>query len=199
MAYLEFPLNFKRQFADSLDADYRMNTAQREAYLASPLRYAGQIVFDTEEGKPYYLKADKTAWLPFGGGETIIGTKGVTTTVPQPNARLIYDLASDKWVAEQQSVTDDEELFLLPFKYEGKMAYVNYDPALDYSGVWLQLLPLSLCTVKGEGDIDLPADLTNWGHRLDHWSVMGSGGSDGSGTGSTLNRIHSAEYSDAYN
>ncbi|WP_299988753.1 tail fiber domain-containing protein [uncultured Pontibacter sp.] len=67
---LDFALRFKRQYADSIDADFRMTTAQREAYLNSPLKYAGMPVFDTTEGKPYYLSAGLDSWIAYGTGST---------------------------------------------------------------------------------------------------------------------------------
>jgi hypothetical protein len=67
MARLEFPLQFKRQYAAPLDVDSIFDTTlERESYLKSPIRYAGQQVIDLEEGKAYFLNAAKDSWVLVG-------------------------------------------------------------------------------------------------------------------------------------
>lgn len=76
---LDFPLQFKRQFASSLDVDSTFKTiTELNAYLANPLRYVGQLATcDEEEGKLYILNKTKDAWLILGEkGESIKGDKG---------------------------------------------------------------------------------------------------------------------------
>jgi hypothetical protein len=59
----DFALQFKRQYADSLDADYKMTTSQRSTYLTSGNRYEGMIVYDTDLEKHFYLNKDLNAWV----------------------------------------------------------------------------------------------------------------------------------------
>jgi hypothetical protein len=82
MAYISFPLSYKRQFAQPLDIDSVFSDTQdRLDYLTNPLRYAGQIVADTEAGKVYMLNAARTAWTEIGPGAGGAGTvtKAVST------------------------------------------------------------------------------------------------------------------------
>jgi hypothetical protein len=62
---LDFPLQFKRQFAKSLDVDSTfLTTVELNAYLTNPLRYVGQLATcEEEEGKLYILNKTKDAWL----------------------------------------------------------------------------------------------------------------------------------------
>ena len=76
---LDFPLQFKRQFAKSLDVDSTFTTrVELDAYLTNPLRYTGQLATcDEEEGKLYILNKTKDAWLTLGQkGDT--GATGAT-------------------------------------------------------------------------------------------------------------------------
>ena len=64
MANLLFPLQFQRQYAGPLDIDSVFETtADRNAYLTSPLRYAGQLAFDKELSLFYYMSADLSTWV----------------------------------------------------------------------------------------------------------------------------------------
>ena len=76
---VDFPLQFKRQFAKSLDVDSTfLTTVELNAYLTNPLRYVGQLATcDEEEGKLYILNKTKDAWLVLGQkGDT--GATGAT-------------------------------------------------------------------------------------------------------------------------
>lgn len=66
---LPLPLQFERQYAASVEPDFSLTNTQRTAYLQSAIRYAGMIVFDTDEGKLYTLNAAKDKWLPIGEGD----------------------------------------------------------------------------------------------------------------------------------
>lgn len=72
MAYTEFPLQFKRQYAAPLDIDGVFTTnAEMQAYLTDPVRYAGQPVTCLEfPTKVFILNAARTAWGEVGGGDT---------------------------------------------------------------------------------------------------------------------------------
>jgi hypothetical protein len=66
----DFALQFKRQYADSLDADYMKTTTERLAYVNSPNnRYEGMIVYDTTLKKHFYLSSDLTNWVEFSQSE----------------------------------------------------------------------------------------------------------------------------------
>jgi len=70
MAYTEFPLQFKRQYAASLDKDsvFATNT-EMQAYLSDPVRHAGQIVSCGEfPDKIYILNQERDAWNEVSGG-----------------------------------------------------------------------------------------------------------------------------------
>jgi hypothetical protein len=67
MTQLDFPLQFKRQYAGPLDADTVFATsAERTAFLANPLCYAGMMVYDLEQDKPYWVNADKSGYAGAG-------------------------------------------------------------------------------------------------------------------------------------
>ena len=66
MAYIEFPLQISRQYAAPLDVSSVMTSAEKTTYLANPVRYAGQVVYDSTEQKLYVLNSDKDAWLEVG-------------------------------------------------------------------------------------------------------------------------------------
>ena len=81
---LDFPLQFKRQFAKSLDVDSTfLTTVELNAYLTNPLRYVGQLATcEEEEGKLYILNKTKDAWLLLGqkgdtGATGAVGAKGI--------------------------------------------------------------------------------------------------------------------------
>lgn len=78
---LDFPLQFKRQFAKSLDVDSTFSTlVELNAYLTNPLRYVGQLATcEEEEGKLYILNKTKDAWLILGQ-KGDIGATGATGT-----------------------------------------------------------------------------------------------------------------------
>lgn len=65
MAYLEFPLQFKRQFAAPLDIDQKFSTtAERTAYLSSALCTTGLTAYDAETDNMYYVSS--TGWKEIG-------------------------------------------------------------------------------------------------------------------------------------
>ena len=81
---LDFPLQFKRQFAKSLDVDSTfLTTVELNAYLTNPLRYVGQLATcEEEEGKLYILNKTKDAWLLLGqkgdtGATGAVGANGI--------------------------------------------------------------------------------------------------------------------------
>lgn len=89
-AQLPFPLQFLRQFAGSLDADFSFaTTAERMDYLSSPRCYPGQLIFDAQVGRPFFVNADKTGFL--GLSEAIV-TQQHTLSVAQ-NGQKEFDLS----------------------------------------------------------------------------------------------------------
>jgi len=102
MADLEFPLQFKRQYAAPLDVDYVFaTTAERNAYLTNARRYAGQIVSDLEDGLVYCLSASRDAWTPIG--------------TPSSDSR-IYNMAEGQAVFNIHRVQMREMFFLATFQ-----------------------------------------------------------------------------------
>jgi hypothetical protein len=65
MANLLFPLSLKRQYSGSLDPDLTFSTTvELNAYLSSPLRYAGQIVTCQEqESSLFVISNDTNSWI----------------------------------------------------------------------------------------------------------------------------------------
>ena len=96
MDYIEFPLQFRRQFAGPLDdSSVFQTTAARNSYLAlSEIKYAGQIVVDLEDGRAYKLNysesTDVWSWaelsLGASGPQGATGAAGATAfTSTRPN------------------------------------------------------------------------------------------------------------------
>ena len=81
MAEFLFPLQFRRQYAASLDLDTVFpTTSARLDYLTNPRRYPGQIVADLEDENIYYLNSLGTSWNSVaGGGETF--TQNLTVSL----------------------------------------------------------------------------------------------------------------------
>lgn len=71
MATIISPIQYLRQFAGPIDADSVFETtAARNAYLTSPRRYPGQLVYDLQADAAFFLNADGNAWVPASGGGT---------------------------------------------------------------------------------------------------------------------------------
>ena len=106
------PIVFQRQIASPLDVDTVFsNTFNRNAYLTSPRRYAGQIVSDLEANAIFVLDSTRTTWLSAGSGgsgsSTLHGLTDVNVTegVGIDGQYLKYDNATGKWVAHTVSAT----------------------------------------------------------------------------------------------
>jgi hypothetical protein len=89
MAELQFPLQFKRQYSGPLDADLVFDTiVNKNTYLSSPLRYAGQICSCVEEnGKIFILNNTLDEWVEIN--TTIIGQNGIQVTSTNYNTWTI--------------------------------------------------------------------------------------------------------------
>ncbi|TXK23327.1 hypothetical protein FVR03_22780 [Pontibacter qinzhouensis] len=126
MAKLEFPLQFKRQYADAIDADYKFTTEERQAYLTNPLRYAGMPCYDITEDKPYYLSAGLDAWLEYGRIEEPIFKVYVKAGNPQGLHYIrisgVDDYNSNTFAS---TLTDANMLDIASVPYN--TAYNNYD------------------------------------------------------------------------
>jgi hypothetical protein len=67
MSKIIFPLQFERQYSGPLDVNQIFDlTADRVTYLTNPLRYAGQLVSDLQDGKTYKLNSSLNAWDEVG-------------------------------------------------------------------------------------------------------------------------------------
>ena len=102
MANLDFPLQFKRQYAAPLDLDAVFSTAAlRTTYLTNPRRYAGMLVSDLENiGKIYQLSADTNSWIEAGGsssgsGSKVFATEAARTAFLSDDKRIPGMLATD--------------------------------------------------------------------------------------------------------
>jgi len=95
MATLLFPLQFKRQYSGPLDADNVFTlTTDRTTYLTNPLRYAGQIVFDTQDTTLYYLNSSLDTWISIATNTSLSALSSVyfnanTTTLSALNCSLV--------------------------------------------------------------------------------------------------------------
>lgn len=70
-------VQLERQFAEHIEPDYNMTTAERTAYLGNPLRYAGQVVFDTDLSALFFLNNNLNGWIAIGGTPPIEDTDDV--------------------------------------------------------------------------------------------------------------------------
>ena len=76
MAYIEFPLQFSRQNAAPLDVSSVMSSADKASYLSNPVRYAGQVVYDSDTEKLYVLSSNRSEWLEVGSSSTGVSDLG---------------------------------------------------------------------------------------------------------------------------
>ena len=89
MATIPNPLQYLRQYSGPLDPDsVFQTTAARNAYLTSPRRYAGQIVYDVEAGSHFALNAAASAWTSLGSGGTDPLLEARVTDIEQTLAAL---------------------------------------------------------------------------------------------------------------
>ncbi len=122
MAQLPFPLSFQRQFAGALNADFTFaTTAERTAYLSSARCYPGQMVFDEETGKPYWVNGDKTAYLEL--------PEALTSTYYQPYHFQFYN---DLDTASAEITLFGPKEFVNP-QYSPKLSGVTYEVKLSSS------------------------------------------------------------------
>ena len=91
---IPFPLPFKRQFAGPLDQDaVFQTTAAMNAYLTSPLRYAGMVVTCVEEpDKVFILNPTRDAWTTVGDGgfSSVVSFDEFSELPEEGNADVIY-------------------------------------------------------------------------------------------------------------
>ena len=67
------PFQYVRQYAGAIDQDMVFATSVlRIAYLNSPIRYAGQMCTDLQDGYSYTLNAAMTSWKLVTGLPTIV-------------------------------------------------------------------------------------------------------------------------------
>lgn len=79
MADIIFPLQFKRQYSGSLDPDLVFDTiSDKNDYLSSPRRYAGQIVSCLEEeGRAFILNNSLDEWISVSTDINVISGDGI--------------------------------------------------------------------------------------------------------------------------
>jgi len=95
MTSLLFPLQFKRQYSGPLDADNVFTlTSDRVAYLSNPLRYAGQVVFDTQDTTLYYLNSALDTWIN-------VGSNNLINYLPLSGGRLTGSVTSISSISAQ--------------------------------------------------------------------------------------------------
>lgn len=147
MAQLEFPLQFKRQYAGPLDADAVFATsAERMAFLGNPLCYAGMMVYDLESDKPYWVNADKS------------GYAGVVTSGDVLNLVVHSDV--DDYTAQVLMVGPISNISVdLP----DEISAVTFDVRLDTSTTWTH--QPSITALQGWIDTQVTAS-TKWQIRL---------------------------------
>lgn len=73
---VQLAVQLERQFAENIEADYSFTTTERIAYLGNPLRYPGQVVYDTDLDALFFLDASNT-WMSIGGTPAIDDTDDV--------------------------------------------------------------------------------------------------------------------------
>ena len=108
MAEKDLAIQYKRQYAEHIDADYNFTTSERTAYLSNALRYAGQIVFDTDADALYRLNGARTAWVSLatggGGGHTIKNSANTSMTA-RTNLKFIGATVTDNAGNDSTDVT----------------------------------------------------------------------------------------------
>jgi hypothetical protein len=157
MAYIEFPLQFSRQYAAPLDVSSVMTSAEKSSYLSNPVRYAGQVVYDSDTQKLYVLSSDKSEWLEVGSSST-----GVSNLQTDLNA-LTSRVATIEGLTATSGTGQEGDFVMLGAN--GKIAD-EYLPALaittthvvsSYSQV------LSLSSSVQEGDVAVVNDTVEGG------------------------------------
>lgn len=103
-AKLEWPLQFRRQYAAAIDDGATFETAQQmDDYLTNPLRYKGQVVTcEEEEGKIFIMNNARDAWIEFDPGTADEGTlqEDVTSMFDVGNIVAGFTLNANKTFTE---------------------------------------------------------------------------------------------------
>lgn len=120
MSQLDFPLQFKRQYAAPLDVDSVFITKNElTAYLTNPLRFSGQLATCLEsEGYVFILNNNKNAWISLKlekSYEKILLANNTTTTINLVNLSPAQILNFTINVVRNNSILIiDMEVVLLP-------------------------------------------------------------------------------------
>lgn len=119
------PNQFQRQYGGPLDVDAVFATSsERIAYLSSPRRYDGQLVYDQETGKTYILSILDSTWnellssnVPniFSKGQTVtpvtlVPDAGFITTNATSSNHFIVDLDADAYLKFPDNIEDGQIL-----------------------------------------------------------------------------------------
>lgn len=103
-----FPLQYQRQQALPVDVDQSFaTTSARNAYLTSPRRYAGMIVYDAQQDATYVLNGATSAWSLIATGtinNNLSGLNDVSLSAPASNQFLKYN--GTAWYNSSIQTTD---------------------------------------------------------------------------------------------
>ena len=147
MSQLDFPLQFKRQYAGPLDADAVFATsAERMAFLSNPLCYAGMMVYDLEANKPFWVNADKSGYAGAGTSGDVLN--------------LVVHSDVDDYTAQVLMVGPINNISIdLP----DEISAVTFEVRLDTSNTWTH--QSTITALQGWIDTQVTAS-TKWQIRL---------------------------------
>lgn len=94
--FIELPLGYRRLFSGPLDTSMVMTSIQRADYLNDGTRYAGQLVYDTTEGKLYTLNAARSEWVAVGSNVTNTAADTAIGTLRTELTALSFQLYADQ-------------------------------------------------------------------------------------------------------
>ena len=154
MSALDFPLQFRRQYAGPLDADAVFATTQdRTDFLSNALCYAGMMVYDLEANKPFWVNAAIDGFVEGGSSTSTPGTNGDVLN-------LVVHSDVDDYTAQVLMVGPISNISVdLP----DELSAVTFDVRLDTSTTWTH--QPGITALQGWIDTQVTAS-TKWQIRL---------------------------------
>jgi len=116
---IETPVQFKRQYAEALEADRVFSTnAEMQSYLTDPARYAGMFVSCLEnEGVIFVLNNDKSEWLSVSTSSRYTNENEVPITVGGIEAGFTF---------ENKTIAQMFDMLLYPYQHPAFSTFYLY-------------------------------------------------------------------------